>query len=94
MPDALFVLVLIGAIAFYAAAWWRLIKAMPSLSSSQQETTFLALLANLVALVFPFVYGFPSIFTMSLQRAIRWGYVLIGCWVLRALSLVLSAWSQ
>jgi hypothetical protein len=90
LSDAIFLLLFICAIVFHPLAWWRLIKAMPSLTSSQTETTFLGLLANLVALVFPFVYAFSSIFTLSLQRAIRWDYVLVGCWVLCALSLVLS----
>ena len=45
---------------------------MPSLTSSQAETSSLGLLANLVALVFPFVYGFSSYFTSSLQEAVRW----------------------
>lgn len=48
------------------------------------------LLANLVALVFPFVYGFSAYFTLSLQMAVPWQYVLVGCWVLCAVSLVIS----
>jgi len=48
------------------------------------------LLANLIALVFPIVYGLSSYFTLSLQMTIRWDDVLVGCWVLCALSLVLS----
>lgn len=90
ISDAIFLLVFICAIAFHALAWRRLIKAMPSLTSSQTETSFLGLLANLVALVFPFVYGFSSYFTLSLQQAVRWEHVLVGCWVLCAVSLVIS----
>jgi hypothetical protein len=90
MSDAIFVLVLICAIVFNAAAWWRFRKTRPSLTSGQKERTLLGLLANVVAFVFPLVYAFSSIFTLSLQRAIRWDYVLVGCWVLCTLSLVLS----
>jgi len=38
------------------------------------------LLVNLVAFIFPLVYAFSSIFALSLQRAIRWDYVLGSCW--------------
>ena len=90
MSDALFLLAFICAIGFHTLTWRRLIKAMPSLTSSQAEASFLGLLANLVALVFPFVYGFSSYFTLSLQQAVRWEHVLVGCWVLCAVSLVIS----
>jgi len=52
--------------------------------------TFFGLLANLFALIFPLVYAFGPIFTPSLPRAIPWDYILVGCWVLCAFSLVLS----
>ncbi len=43
-----------------------------------------------MAFAFPFAYAFSSIFTLSLQRALAWQYVLIGCWVLCALTLAVS----
>jgi len=90
MSDVLFVLVFVSAIAFNVAAWWRFRKTKPSLTSEQKKKTLVGLLANLLAFVFPFVYAFSSIFTLSLQRAIRWDYILVGCWILCALALVLS----
>ena len=56
------------------------------MTSGQKQKALVGLLANLIALVFPIVYAS----TFSLQWFIRWGYVLIGCWILCALSLVLS----
>jgi|SRR4029077_12565496 len=91
MSDILFVLVFVSAIALNVVAWWRFRKTRPSLTSEQKKNTLVGLLANLVAFVFPLVYGFSSIFTLFLQRAVRWDYVLISCWVLCALSLVLGA---
>jgi hypothetical protein len=88
--NAVFLMVLVFATAMTVAAWWRFMKARSSLTSQQEEITFLGLLANLLAFVLPFVYGFSSIFTLSLQRAIEWKHVLIGCWVLCALTLILS----
>jgi hypothetical protein len=90
MSDAIFVLIFLCAIVFHPVAWWRFRKTRSSLTSGQRQKALVGLIANLIALVFPFVYGFSSIFTLSLQRAIRWDYVLISCWVLCALSLVLS----
>ena len=90
MSDVIFVLMFICAIAFNAVGWWRFRKARPSLIPGQKEKTLLGLLANVIAFFFPLVYTFSPIFTLSLQRAIRWDYVLVGCWVLCALSLVLS----
>ncbi len=91
MSDILFLFVFISAVAFNIAAWWRFRKTRLSLTSEQKKKTLVGLLANLVAFVFPLVYAFSSIFTLFLQRAIRWDYVLVGCWVLCALSLVLGA---
>jgi hypothetical protein len=91
MSDILFVLVFISAVVFNVAAWWRFRKARPTLTSEQKKKTLVGLLANLAAFVFPLVYAFSSIFTLFLQRAVRWDYVLIGCWVLCVLSLVLGA---
>jgi magnesium-transporting ATPase (P-type) len=90
MSDTIFVLVFICAIAFHAVAWWRFRKIRSSLTSGQKQKAIVGLLANLIALVLPFVYAFSSILTVSLQLDIRWDYVLIGCWVLCALSLLLS----
>lgn len=90
ISDAIFLLVFICAIAFHAVAWWRFRKTRPSLSSGQNGRTLVGLLANLAALVFPFVYAFSPYFSLSLQMAVRWEYVLVGCWVLCALSLVLG----
>jgi hypothetical protein len=86
LSDAIFVLVFLCAIVFHPVAWWRFRKARSSLTSGQKQKAIVGLLANFVALVLPFVYGF----SLSLQLAIRWGHVLIGCWVLCSLSLVLS----
>ena len=62
------------------------------LTSGQKKKALVGLLANVVAFVLPLVYAFSSIVivTLSLQWFIRWDYVLVGCWVLCALSLVLS----
>ena len=90
MSDAIFVLVFICAIAFNAAAWWRFRKTKLSLTSGQKKKALVGLLANVVAFVLPLVYALSSIITLSLQWFIRWDYVLVGCWVLCALSLVLS----
>lgn len=90
MSDAIFVLVFICAIAFNAAGWWRFRKTKLSLTSGQKKKALVGLLANTVAFVFPLVYAFSSIITLSLQRAIRWEYVLVGCWVLCVSSLILS----
>lgn len=92
MSDAIFVLVFICAIAFNAVAWWRFRKTKLSLTSGQKKKALVGLLANVVAFVFPLVYAFSSIITLSLQWQwfIRWDYILVACWVLCALSLVLS----
>ena len=92
MSDAIFVLVFICAIAFNAAAWWRFRITKLSLTSGQKKKALVGLLANVVAFVLPLVYALSSIITLSLslQWFIRWDYVLVGCWVLCALSLVLS----
>lgn len=81
ISDAIFLLVLICAIVFHPLAWWRFRKASPSLTSGQKKKSLVGLLANLAALFFPIV---------SLHQGVRWDYALIGCWVLCALSLVLS----
>src|SRR5215467_3387393 len=86
VSDVIFLLLFVCAIVFHPVAWWRFRKARPSLTAGQKQKALVGLLANLIALVFPIVYAF----TFSLQRAIPWDYVLIGCWVLCALSLVLS----
>jgi hypothetical protein len=91
MADVLFVLVFIFAVSFNVIAWWRFRKTRSSFTSKQRKKTLVGLLANLAAFVFPLVYAFSSIVTLFLQRAIRWDYVLLGCWVLCALSLVLGA---
>jgi hypothetical protein len=91
MLDILFVLVLISAIAFNVAAWWRFGRTRSSLTPEQRKKTLVGLLANLVAFVFPLAYAFSSIFTLFLQRALRWDYVLVGCWILCSFSLVLGA---
>ncbi len=88
--DAFFIGLFIFAIGSDIAAWWRFGRTRPSLTSRQEMNTRVGLLANSVAFVFPFVYAFSSIFTLSLQRALEWQYVLIGCWALCALTLVVS----
>ena len=91
VSDAVFLAVFISAIALNIAAWWRFRKTKSSFTPEQKKKTLAGLLSNLVAFSFPFVYAFSSIFTVSLQRAVEWQYVLLGCWVLCALTLVLSA---
>ncbi len=88
--DAFFIGLFIFAIASDIAAWWKFGKTRPSLTSRQEMNTLVGLLANSVAFAFPFAYAFSSIFTLSLQRALAWQYVLIGCWVLCALTLAVS----
>ena len=87
MPDGLFVMFFISAIGSIIAAWWRFVRISPPLTSKKEVNTFIGLLANSVVLVFPLVYAF----SLSLQRAIPWKYVLFGSWGLSALTVVVSS---
>jgi hypothetical protein len=77
---------LVLAIGLNPVSWWRFRKAKPSLKSGRGLVTFLALLANSVALVFPFVFAFY----MPLQSVIDVNWLLIGILTLGAFSSVAS----
>ena len=93
MSDAIFLLILVCAIASIGVAWWRFRKVRRSLATAQTKKTLVGLLANTVAFVLPFAYAFLSLVSLStLHQAlpVQWDYILVSCWVLCLVSLVMG----
>jgi hypothetical protein len=86
VSDGLFAMLFGSTIGSIIAAWWQFAKTNPSLTSRQEMNTFIGLLANSIVLVFPLIYAF----SLPLQQAVRWEYVLFGSWGLSALTIVVS----
>lgn len=86
VSDGLFIMLFVSALGSIIAARWKFAKANPSLTSRQEMSTFIGLLANSAVLVFPFFYAF----SLPLQQAVRWEYVLFGSWGFSALTIVVS----
>jgi hypothetical protein len=86
MADLIFLLTFVSAVSFNVAAWLGFRKVKSSLAPSQKKRTIVGLLANLLAFVLPVIYALSA----NLTNAVRWDYVLLGCWALCALSLVLA----
>jgi hypothetical protein len=87
MFDSLFVILVGSAIGSVIVAWWQFARIKPGLASRQEVNTFIGLLAFSVEIVFPFFYAF----SMPLQSALPWKYVLIGSWTISALTVVVGS---